>query len=289
MALASLRSFASQPKDVKDLFDKPGWSNAATNDILSSIFGTPVQPSKLDVSSQVFFGPPFFGVSRRVGQVGSTQRSKDVDAIYDSLFGKARVKTDLEAVKYMLLFPRRVRTWIVDAKSEPGWFTEDGEFEPAPPTPNVFQLEEKSITRNATKGLPFRRELPEDLRGHYRFGLTPEEVASAPEKVKDILSFRWATQPEINSFRAKQLAKKFERSPMDTGSSEVQVARMTVRIRALTEHMIANHKDKRTKRALNTLVSRRSALMKYLKRQSVSKYYDVITELNLRDIHVEKM
>jgi small subunit ribosomal protein S15 len=59
---------------------------------------------------------------------------------------------------------------------------------------------------------------------------------------------------------------------------------MTVRIRALTEHMIANHKDKRTKRALTTLVSRRTRMMKYLKKRDVAQYYDVLTALNLRDI-----
>ena len=71
---------------------------------------------------------------------------------------------------------------------------------------------------------------------------------------------------------------------MDVGSTAVQVARMTVRIRALTEHMIANHKDKRTKRSLITLVSQRTKMMKYLKRTNIGEYYELLAELNLRDI-----
>ncbi len=212
-----------------------------------------------------------------------TQRIRDVDAIFESLFGKSRKKTDLSALKYFRLYPKPVRKWVEDAKTPLGKFNRRGEWVTAVAS-NVYQLEEKSTTRNATHGLPLRRELPPDLAGAYRFNLTEGDLANVPEKVKDVLSFRWANQWEINSYRALQLAKKFERSPMDTGSSEVQVARMTVRIRALTEHMRANHKDKRTKRALAALVSHRTALMKYLKRQNVEKYYEVLTTLNLKDI-----
>jgi small subunit ribosomal protein S15 len=207
---------------------------------------------------------------------------RDVDAIFESLFGKSRQKTDLEALKFFRLYPRPVRQWVRDAKTPPGKFNREGQWVEVPNT--VYQQEEKNITRDAVKGIPFRRELPADLVGKYRFGVTPEEVADAPEKVKEILSFKWAKQSEINAFRAGEAAKKFERAPMDTGSSEVQVARMTVRIRALTEHMNTHHKDKRTKRSLITLVSQRSAMMKYLKRQDVEKYYKVLTTLNLRDI-----
>ncbi len=207
---------------------------------------------------------------------------RDVDAIFESLFGKSRQKTDLEALKFFRLYPRAVRKWVSDAKTPPGKFNREGQWVEVPST--VYQHEEKSITRDAVIGLPFRRELPPDLAGKYRFGVAPAELADAPEKVKEVLSFKWASQREINTFRAAEAAKKFERSPMDTGSSEVQVARMTVRIRALTEHMSAHHKDKRTKRALISLVSQRSAMMKYLKRQDVEKYYKVLTTLNLRDI-----
>lgn len=58
---------------------------------------------------------------------------------------------------------------------------------------------------------------------------------------------------------------------------------MTVRIRALTEHMKTHRKDKRTKRALTMLVSQRQKLMKYLKRTDVKKYFHVLQELGLRD------
>jgi small subunit ribosomal protein S15 len=207
---------------------------------------------------------------------------RDVDAIFESLFGKSRQKTDLDALKFFRLYPKSVQTWVLDAKTPQGRFDREGAWVELPST--VYQIEEKSITREATKGLPFRRELPEDLVGHYRFGVTQSDMADAPQKLKEVLSFKWAQQSEITAFRMRQAAKKFERDQMDCGSSEVQVARMTVRIRALTEHMHAHHKDKKTKRCLITLVSQRTAMMKYLKRKDVEKYYHVLTTLNLRDV-----
>lgn len=208
---------------------------------------------------------------------------KDVDAIFESLFGRSRQKTDLQSLKYFRLYPSVARQWIEDAKTTPGIFDRRGFWVPEK-TSNVYTKNRPAPTRNALVGIPFRKELPEDLVGHYRFGVTEAELANAPPKVKDLLSFRWANQGEINAFRAEQASKTLKRNPMDTGSSGVQVARMTVRIRALTEHMIANHKDKRTKRALITLVSQRTKMMKYLKKTNIGEYYQVIASLNLRDI-----
>jgi small subunit ribosomal protein S15 len=258
--------------------------------MLASIFGVGPGKSKdapagaaTGVRAAVSCVLSFLGSRVVFAQADETQRVRDVDAIFESLFGKSRKKTDMSALKYFKLYPKPVRKWVEDAKTPLGKFNRNGEWVTATAS-NVYQPEEKSSTRNAAHGLPLRRELPPDLVGAFRFGLTEAEVGTAPEKVREVLSFRWANQWEINAYRARQIAKKFERSPMDCGSSEVQVARMTVRVRALTEHMRANHKDKRTKRALSALVSHRTALMRYLKRQNVEKYYHVLTSLNLKDV-----
>lgn len=208
---------------------------------------------------------------------------KDVDAIFESLFGKSRKKTDLQHLKYFKLYPKMVKRWVEDAKTAPGYFDKDGNWQSVRVS-NDYRKEQPSITRDATVGLPQRKDLPEDLAGQYRFGLTEADLANASGKVKDVLSFRWANQKEITAFRAHKMRAKFGRDVMDTGSSEVQVSMMTVRVRALTEHMRANPKDKRTKRALTSLVCQRQRLMKYMKRTDVAKYYEVITSLGLRDM-----
>ena len=62
------------------------------------------------------------------------------------------------------------------------------------------------------------------------------------------------------------------------------VANLTVRIKYLGEHMTAHHKDKHTAYGLNKLVHRRRALLRYLKKSNVARYYKLIVALQLRDV-----
>lgn len=66
------------------------------------------------------------------------------------------------------------------------------------------------------------------------------------------------------------------------GSAQAQVALLTQRIRNLTEHMKANHKDKHSKRGLLLMVNRRKKLLAYIKKNSVSEYEELIKKLGLR-------
>ncbi|MEX2577951.1 MAG: 30S ribosomal protein S15 [Verrucomicrobiales bacterium] len=68
----------------------------------------------------------------------------------------------------------------------------------------------------------------------------------------------------------------------DTGSADVQVARMTERITQLTEHMSANKKDLSSRRGLLRLVARRRKLLDYLARTQNDRYRKVISTLGLR-------
>ena len=68
----------------------------------------------------------------------------------------------------------------------------------------------------------------------------------------------------------------------DTGSPEVQVARMTMRISLLTEHLREHRHDFSSRRALMKLVGRRQRQLRYLNRTDVSRYRTLITRLGLR-------
>ena len=68
----------------------------------------------------------------------------------------------------------------------------------------------------------------------------------------------------------------------DTGSTEVQIAMLTERIRQLTTHLAANSHDFNTKRSLLKLVGQRKSLLVYLNRQGVSRYKKLIKSLGLR-------
>ena len=68
----------------------------------------------------------------------------------------------------------------------------------------------------------------------------------------------------------------------NTGSTEVQIALMTERIRDLTEHFKVNPKDHNSRRGLLQLVGKRRRLLRYYKRVNLNGYRDLIAKLELR-------
>ena len=68
----------------------------------------------------------------------------------------------------------------------------------------------------------------------------------------------------------------------DTGSADVQVARLTQRINHLTEHLKGNAKDHSSRRGLLKMVARRRSLLDYLKDTAVERYTKLLESLNLR-------
>ncbi len=80
-------------------------------------------------------------------------------------------------------------------------------------------------------------------------------------------------QAVISDFRLKE---------GDTGSPEVQVALLTERINALTEHMKVHRHDYHTLRGLLMMVGQRQRLLKYLNRVDPERYRTLISRLGLR-------
>ena len=79
-----------------------------------------------------------------------------------------------------------------------------------------------------------------------------------------------------------EVIKTYQARENDTGSTEVQVALLTERIKQLTTHMAANHHDYHTQRGLLMLVGQRRRLLKYLSREDVARYNQLIKKLGLR-------
>ncbi len=87
----------------------------------------------------------------------------------------------------------------------------------------------------------------------------------------------------IMSKEEKQaLIAEYRRSDSDVGSPEVQVAILTTKINALTEHMKKNKRDFSTRRGLLQMVSRRRRLLDYLASKDQSRYVELIKRLGLR-------
>jgi small subunit ribosomal protein S15 len=78
------------------------------------------------------------------------------------------------------------------------------------------------------------------------------------------------------------LIQRFRTHDSDTGSPEVQIAILSVRIGELTEHFKTHKKDHASRRGLLMLVSKRRRLLDYLKTHDSDRYRDVIGKLGIR-------
>ncbi|TBR23445.1 30S ribosomal protein S15 [bacterium] len=75
---------------------------------------------------------------------------------------------------------------------------------------------------------------------------------------------------------------KYGKTPKDTGSSSVQVALLTDRIKQLSEHMKSHKKDYATQLGLLRMVSTRRRLLDYLKKHNTPEYAKLLKQLDLR-------
>ena len=76
--------------------------------------------------------------------------------------------------------------------------------------------------------------------------------------------------------------EEFKVHDKDTGSTEVQVALLTARIRRLTDHMRQHRHDYHTQRGLLCLVGQRRRLLSYLVKEDRARYQNLIARLGLR-------
>ena len=86
----------------------------------------------------------------------------------------------------------------------------------------------------------------------------------------------------LTNEQIQEIVTQFGKDKNDTGSSQVQVALLTARIRSLTDHVKINKKDNHSRRGLVMLVSQRKKLIKYLRRTNPDSYMNVTQELSIR-------
>ncbi len=91
------------------------------------------------------------------------------------------------------------------------------------------------------------------------------------------------TKRSITKEQTAEVIKEFGKSEHDSGSAEVQVALLTIRIKNLTEHLKVHKKDHHTRRGLLMLVGKRRRLLTYIKRRDIDGYRALIKRLGIRD------
>ena len=80
----------------------------------------------------------------------------------------------------------------------------------------------------------------------------------------------------------QEIIKEYQLKEGDTGSTEVQIALLTARIKHLTEHLKANKQDNHSRRGLSKMIGKRSGLLKYLEEVDIERYRAIKTKLGIR-------
>ena len=84
------------------------------------------------------------------------------------------------------------------------------------------------------------------------------------------------------AFEKSTAVQKYRTHETDSGSTRVQVALLTERIKFLTDHFQTHKKDHHGRRGLLKMVGKRRRLLNYLKRTDVDGYRQIVQELALR-------
>ncbi|MCL2024934.1 MAG: 30S ribosomal protein S15 [Coriobacteriia bacterium] len=87
--------------------------------------------------------------------------------------------------------------------------------------------------------------------------------------------------PLTKDVKARIIAE-YGKNEHDSGSTEVQIALLTQRIKDLTEHLQDHKHDHHTRRGLLMLVGQRRRLMRYLQRRDIEGYRALIEKLGIR-------
>ena len=80
----------------------------------------------------------------------------------------------------------------------------------------------------------------------------------------------------------QKLINEYHLHDTDTGSADVQIAILSIRIKQLTEHLRANKLDNSSRRGLLKMVGQRRRLLAYLRRTDFARFAAITEKLNIR-------
>ncbi|EKE14645.1 MAG: 30S ribosomal protein S15 [uncultured bacterium] len=105
-----------------------------------------------------------------------------------------------------------------------------------------------------------------------------KEVKTKTPKTKEVIE-----TPKSNLEDDKQkIIDKFGQKKGDTGSPEVQVALLSLKIDKLAEHLEINKKDNHSRRGLLKVIAKRRRILNYLQKLDEKRYKKLIKEIGLK-------
>jgi len=82
--------------------------------------------------------------------------------------------------------------------------------------------------------------------------------------------------------RKQEIITEHQVHETDTGSTDIQIAMLTDRINALSQHLQKNKKDYSSRRGLLKMIGQRKRLLAYLIKQDPERYKALIKKLGIR-------
>ncbi len=82
--------------------------------------------------------------------------------------------------------------------------------------------------------------------------------------------------------RKMEIFKEFGKSETNTGNTSSQIALLTERIQQLSAHLQQASKDHHSQRGLMKMVGQRRKLLRYLQRNDLAEYRNLIEKLGIR-------
>ncbi|WP_100445989.1 30S ribosomal protein S15 [Glycomyces xiaoerkulensis] len=86
----------------------------------------------------------------------------------------------------------------------------------------------------------------------------------------------------LEAAKKSEIIREYATHEGDSGSTEVQVALLTARIKDLTAHVQEHKHDHHSRRGLLLLVGKRRRLLKYLRTENITRYRSLIERLGIR-------
>jgi small subunit ribosomal protein S15 len=106
-------------------------------------------------------------------------------------------------------------------------------------------------------------------------------VKKGSAKEKKVIKKAGKSKPHVKVPK-KDVISKHQGHKKDTGSSAVQVAILTHKIKDLTEHLKMHRKDNHSRRGLLLMVGKRRRLLRYLGTKDREGYEKLIKKLGIR-------
>ena len=112
------------------------------------------------------------------------------------------------------------------------------------------------------------------------------DTSSMSEPVRRIFDLSNARNADVTRAQATTVAEAFRTHDADCGSTRVQIARLSVHIDALREHVSMHPKDQHSKRGYMAKIAKRTRLLKYLKRENPADYASTLAALDLKPLRL---